>query len=155
MEHLGVDAFGAHGTLFATAMLTNILKQANPHPAGYNGVMLPVLEDSVLAQRTIDGDYTVNDLLLYSAVCGTGLDTVPIPGDATPDQIAGVLLDVATLSTSLNKPLTARLLPVPGLVSGDKTTFDFEFFANSAVLPLKNSSSAKLFMKDNFIRLKK
>ncbi len=145
MEHLGVDAFGGHGTLFATAFLTRILKEANPRPTGYNGVMLPVLEDSVLAQRAIDGTFGVNDLLLYSAVCGTGLDTIPIPGDSTTDQIAAVMLDVATLSVVLDKPLTARLLPVPGLSAGDVTAFNFEYFANSAILPLKPHGATTIF----------
>jgi len=153
MEHLGVDAFGGHGTLFATAFLTNCIRQADIPKVGYSGVMLPVLEDNILAQRAIEGGYTVNDLLLYSAVCGTGLDTVPIPGDSTPEQIAGLLLDVATLAVTLNKPLTARLLPVPGLKAGDITRFDFEFFANSAVLPLKEKSASSLFDKNSFCYL--
>ena len=150
IEHLGVAAFGGHGTLFVTAFLTRILKEANPRPTGYNGVMLPVLEDPILAQRAIEGTFGVNDLLLYSAVCGTGLDTIPIPGDSTTDQIAAVMLDVATLAVALNKPLTARLLPLPGLSAGDVTTFDFEYFANSAVLPLKSHGAPDIFGKNRF-----
>ena len=150
MEHLGINAFGGHGTLFATAFLTNIIKTAIPHPTGYNGIMLPVLEDPILAQRAVDGTFTINDLLLYSAVCGTGLDTVPIPCDSTPEQIAATVLDVATLSTVLNKPLTARLMPVPGLSAGDITAFDFEFFANSKVLSLKNNAAPRIFQRNTF-----
>jgi len=150
MEHLGLDAFGGHGTLFATAFLTACLRQADFPKAGYCGVMLPVLEDHLLAQRAVEGRFTVNDLLLYSAVCGTGLDTIPIPGDSTPAQIAGLLLDVATLAVALNKPLTARLLPVPGLYAGDPTSFDFAYFANSAALPLKDAAAAALMEKDSF-----
>lgn len=152
MEHLGVEAFGGHGTLFATAFLTNCIKQADSPATGYCGIMLPVLEDTRLAQRAIQDTYTVNDLLLYSAVCGTGLDTVPIPGNSTPAQIAGLLLDVATLAVRLNKPLTARLLPVPGLKAGDITPFDFEYFANSAVLPLKPWAGPALFERNDFFR---
>ena len=150
MEHLGVDAFGGHGTLFATAFLTNCIKQADIPRVGYSGVMLPVLEDNILAQRSLDHTYTINDLLLYSAVCGAGLDTIPIPGDTSPEQIAGLLLDVATLAVSLNKPLSARLMPVPGLKAGDITNFDFEYFANSAVLPLKSKAAAAIFAKNSF-----
>jgi len=153
MEHLGVDAFGGHGTLFATALLTKAIRQSALPMSGYSGVMLPVLEDNILAQRATENGYTVNDLLLYSAVCGTGLDTVPLPGDTSPEQIAGLLLDVATLSVSLNKPLTARLLPVPGLKIGDQTAFEFEYFANSTVLPLKKKAASNLFHKSVFINL--
>jgi uncharacterized protein (UPF0210 family) len=98
--------------------------------------MLPVLEDSVLAKRAAEGTFSVKDLLLYSAVCGTGLDTVPIPGESTEEEIAAVLFDVAALSVRLGKPLTARLMPIPGKKAGDKTNFDFDFFAPSRVLPL-------------------
>lgn len=153
MEHLGVEAFGAHGTLFATAFLTQCLRLADYPAAGYCGVMLPVLEDPVLANAATTGNFSVNDLLLYSAVCGTGLDTVPVPGDASPEQIAALLLDVAALAVSLDKPLTARLLPVPGLSAGDMTTFEFEFFANSHVLPLKSIAAPKLFANDTFFNL--
>ncbi len=150
IEHLGVAAFGGHGSLFATAFLTRTLKEANPRPTGYNGVMLPVLEDPILAQRAIEGTFSINDLLLYSAVCGTGLDTIPIPGDSTTDQISAVMLDVATLSVALDKPLTARLLPLSGLRAGDVTTFDFEYFANSAVLSLKQHAASDIFKKNRF-----
>ena len=44
------------------------------------------LEDAVLAARSQAGSFTVNDLLLYSAVCGTGLDTVPLPGDVSEED---------------------------------------------------------------------
>lgn len=150
MEHLGVDTFGGHGTLFATAFLTRCIKQADIPHTGYCGVMLPVLEDTILARRAASGHFTVNDLLLYSSVCGTGLDTIPLPGDTTPRQIAGILLDVATLSVTLDKPLTARLLPIPGLKTGDATTFDFEYFANSAAMPVKNNGSSAIFSNNTF-----
>jgi len=99
--------------------------------------MLPVLEDATLAARAADGSLTIKDLLLYSAVCGTGLDTVPLPGEVTLGQLTAILLDLAALALRLDKPLTARLMPIPGKVAGDPTGFDFPFFANSRVLALK------------------
>jgi uncharacterized protein len=75
-------------------------------------------------------------LLLYSAVCGTGLDTVPLPDAVSEAELAGAYLDVAALSIALNnKPLTARLLPVPGAAAGDLTAYTFDFFSNTRVLP--------------------
>jgi uncharacterized protein (UPF0210 family) len=38
--------------------------------------MLPVMEDPVLASRAAEGCYTLRDLLLFSTVCGVGIDTV-------------------------------------------------------------------------------
>ena len=82
-------------------------------------------------------------MLLYSAVCGTGLDTLPLPGDVSEAELAGVYLDVAALSVALGgKPLTARLLPVPGAETGDPTTFRFDYFANSRVLPVSAAGAA-------------
>lgn len=136
LEKLGLPSIGLAGSLAAAAFLTDTLDQASFKRTGFNGLMLPLLEDSTLAQRGADGVLTITDLLLYSAVCGTGLDTIPLPGDVTADQIHAVLLDLAALSLRLNKPLTARLMPIPGMKAGDTTDFDFEFFANSKVLAL-------------------
>jgi hypothetical protein len=62
---------------------------------------------------------------------------VPLPGDITPEELAPILLDVAALALRLNKPLTARLLPMPGKQAGDEITFSFPFFANGRVLAHK------------------
>lgn len=153
VESLGVDAFGGSGTVFATAFITQSIRQANIPYTGFSGVMLPVLEDEVLAQRAADGRFSVNDLLLYSAVCGTGLDTVPIPGNTSADEMAAIFLDMAALAVALDKPLTARLMPIPGLAVGQKVSFDFEYFASSRVLPVKNLGAARLFQKSSFFNL--
>jgi len=48
---------------------------------------------------------------------------------------------MAALSVALNqKPLTARLLPVPGKKAGEPTNYDFEYFANGTVLAVKGLS---------------
>jgi len=135
-ERMGVPRVGLHGSLAAAAVLTETIERAEFPRAGFSGLMLPVLEDAVLARRAAEGSLTVRDLLLYSAVCGTGLDTVPLPGDTSAGQIAALLLDLSALALRLNKPLTARLMPVPGKQAGDPTGFDFAFFANSRVMRL-------------------
>ena len=137
MERLGLPAVGWHGSLAATAILTDTLDRAEFRRAGFSGIFHPVLEDSVLATRAAQGTLTVKDLLLYSAVCGTGLDTVPLPGDASPEQIAALLLDVSALALRLNKPLIARLMPIPGKKAGDPTDFNFSYFAPGAVMALR------------------
>ncbi len=135
MERLGVPQLGLNGSLAAAAFVADTLDRGRWKRAGFNGLMLPVLEDSILAARSQDS-LTLKDLLLYSAVCGTGLDTVPLPGDASPEQLSAVLLDLAALSVRLDKPLTARLMPVPGKKAGDPTSFDFSFFANGYIMAL-------------------
>jgi len=132
MERLTGAKFGEHGTLFATAFLTDCIRRAKFPRVGFSGVMLPVLEDSTLGRNS--SQFTVDSLLLYSAVCGTGLDTIPLPGDTTQDALAAILLDLATLAVRLDKPLTARLMPIPGLQHGDETNFSFEFFTRARVM---------------------
>jgi uncharacterized protein len=136
IELAGVEWFGAPGTLYAAAMITRAIRRTKINRCGFSGLMLPVLEDSVLARRAAEHPASLHELLLYSAVCGTGLDTVPLPGDIAEAELAGAYLDVAALSIALNqKPLTARLLPVPGATAGDLTAFTFDFFSNTRVLP--------------------
>ncbi len=137
LERLGVPAVGYHGSLAAAAFMTDAVDQADFARTGFSGLMLPVLEDATLAARAEQGVLTIKDMLLYSAVCGTGLDTVPLPGDTSVEQLQAVLLDLAALALRLDKPLTARLMPIPGKVAGDPTGFDFAFFANSRVLALE------------------
>jgi uncharacterized protein len=144
-ERLGLERFGAAGSVFVASLITRVIKSAPLHRWGFNGLMLPVLEDAALAAGTGRGDFSVNDLLLYSAVCGTGLDCVPLPGDVSEDELAGIILDVSALSCALdNKPLTARLLPVPGKKAGERTDYDFEYFANGTVLAVKGLSPTGL-----------
>jgi uncharacterized protein len=144
-ERLGLERFGCAGTIFAASLITRVIKTAPLHRWGFNGLMLPVLEDAALAAGANHGDFGVNELLLYSAVCGTGLDTVPLPGDVGEDELAGIILDLSALSAALDrKPLTARLLLVPGKKAGDPTSWDFEYFAKSTVLPVKGLSPRRL-----------
>ena len=89
--------------------------------------MLPVCEDVGLAQRASEGTYGIKELLLFSAVCGCGLDTVPIPGDVSVEKLESILLDVASLSIKLDKPLSARLLPVPGKSAGEMVDFGSQY----------------------------
>ena len=133
IEHAGFGRFGSPGTLAVVAALTAALKSTGLPTCGYCGLMLPVLEDAVLGQRWEDGAVNVHQLLLYSAICGTGLDTIPLPGDYPAESIAHLLLDVATLALRLQKPLSARLFPVPGKQVGERTTFTSPYLTNTLV----------------------
>jgi hypothetical protein len=155
IEKLGVPAVGMHGSLAAVAFLADTIDRARFPRTGFSGLMLPVLEDAVLAQRAGEGQLSVPDLLLYSAVCGTGLDTIPLPGDTTREAIAALLLDLAALAQRLGKPLTARLLPIPGKKAGDSTGFDFPYFAHSRVMGLKAEPLKGLLTNSEVIGLKR
>ncbi|MCC6568973.1 MAG: DUF711 family protein [Anaerolineales bacterium] len=138
VEKMGISKIGLHGSLAAAAILTEAIDRADFPHTGFSGFMQPVLEDSVLAKRAAEGTLTIKDALLYSAVCGTGLDTIPLPGDTTAEQLVPLLLDLSALALRLDKPLTARLMPIPGKKAGDETNFDFPFFANSKVMALNS-----------------
>lgn len=153
-EKLGAPKVGLHGSLAAASILADALDRADFHRAGFCGLMMPVLEDSALAGRAAGGSLTVKDLLMYSAVCGTGLDTVPLPGDVTVEQVSALLLDIAVLSLRLRKPLTARLMPVPGKKAGEATEFHFEYFANSKVMALEAEPLGKLFASNETFTVK-
>ncbi len=153
VENMGVPKIGLHGSLAAAAILTDAIERADFLHIGFNGFMQPILEDTILAKRAAEGVLTVKDALLYSAVCGTGLDTVPLAGDVTTEEITPLLLDICALALRLNKPLTARLMPIPGKKAGDATTFDFAFFANGRVMALESSPLTGALNHDSDFRL--
>ena len=133
LELCGYGPIGSSGTVAVAAALTSALKDTELPTCGYCGLMLPVLEDAMLGQRWEEGLVTTHELLLYSAVCGTGLDTLPLPGDTDSTAIAHLLCDVATLALRLNKPLSARLFPVPGKKAGQRTEFTSPYLTNTLV----------------------
>jgi len=123
IETLSGVPFGSASTLAACAAITEALAGVDVPSCGYAGLFLPVLEDRVLAKRATEGRYDLADLLSYSSVCGTGLDVVPLPGDTTPDELGRIIHDVAALAAKYEKPLSARLFPVPGKKAGDAVDF--------------------------------
>jgi uncharacterized protein len=124
IEKISGAPFGGPGTLRACSSITDVLKSLNVRTCGYSGLMLPVMEDPVLAQRAGEGRYGLQDLLLYSSVCGTGLDVVPIPGDTPLSVITAIVADTAALAAKLRKALSVRLLLVPGRRAGQVAHFD-------------------------------
>jgi uncharacterized protein (UPF0210 family) len=136
IEALTHVPFGSASTLAACAAITDVLKSLKIKTCGYSGLMLPVLEDPVLATRAAEGRYTVRELLLYSSVCGTGLDVVPLAGDTSANELAALIRDVAALSTKLHKPLSARLFLIPGKKAGDRAEFSNPFLTSSVVMKL-------------------
>jgi len=134
IEALTGAPFGEAGTLQACALVTDVIKHLPVKLCGYSGLMLPVLEDTVLANRAREGHFGLRELLLFSSVCGTGLDVVPIPGDTPSSTIERILLDVAAQSVKLSKALSVRLFLVPGKSVGDPVHFDDPRLFDTVVL---------------------
>jgi uncharacterized protein len=131
--------FGSSGTLSAAAIITEAERSISVKRVGFSGLMLPLLEDPVLAKRWSEGTFDLDSLLAYSAVCGTGFDTIPLPGDVSEEQLGRIIGDMASLAFKWHKPLTARLIPAPGKKAGDRTDFNFGTleFPNTILNPLR------------------
>jgi uncharacterized protein (UPF0210 family) len=127
LESLSGGALGSAGSLAAAAVLTDAIDRARFPRCGFSGLMLPVLEDTVLASRVAEGRLQIGELLQWSALCGTGLDTVPLPGN--------------------------RLMPIPGKVAGDPVQFDFSYFTASRVLSLDRQDAPGLLTRTAELRL--
>lgn len=127
--------FGSPGTETAAGIVTRAVKEVPVRQTGYSGLMIPVLEESVLTRRWTEGTYGLDSILAYSAVCAGGVDTVPLAGDTSEAAIARIVGDVATLAFRWNKPLAARLLPAPGRKAGEMTEFSGAL-SNALIQPL-------------------
>jgi uncharacterized protein (UPF0210 family) len=137
IEDLIKAPFGSPGTITACSIITNVIHGIDVRRTGYSGLMLPVMEDSVLAQRAAEGTYGLDELLSYSAVCGTGLDVIPLPGDISVEKLERILLDVASISLKLDKPLSARLIPIKGKKAGDDAVLESRFLVPTKIFKVK------------------
>jgi uncharacterized protein (UPF0210 family) len=133
IERYTGSKFGETGTITAALAITSAVKAVKVKQIGYAGLMLPVMEDKRLAQRWAENTYEIDSLLAYSAVCGTGLDTVPLPGDVSEERLAKIYGDVAALAWKWHKPLSARLQPVKDKKAGDQTDFDSPYLFNTTL----------------------
>lgn len=130
MESLIQGPIGSPGSLSVALVITSALRKIQVKQAGYSGLMLPVLEDSVLAKRWEAGAITRDSLMSYSSVCSTGLDAIPLPGDISQHDLENIITDMASLAVKWHKPLSARLLPVAGKHAGDMTEFSSPYLVN-------------------------
>ena len=130
MESLMQNPIGSPGSLSTAFVITSAVKQVGVKQVGYSGLMLPVLEDSVLAKRWEAGTINRDSLMSYSSVCSTGLDAVPLPGDVSLHELESIIGDMASLAVKWHKPLSARLLPVAGKHAGEMTEFSSPYLVN-------------------------
>ena len=129
--------FGGRGTLATAAAITTALQSLpDIKRVGYCGLMLPVCEDTRLADLASKDKLRISDILSISGVCAVGVDTVPIPGDCEESLLASLILDVAGVANRWNKSLSCRVFPVPGLKEGERTKFDSPYMCNCNVMPL-------------------
>ena len=136
-ELMGLPYFGAAGSVEVSALLTKVFKSIQGVPlVGFSGLMLAVTEDLGLAEGTQKHYFDIRALLTYSAVCGIGLDTVPVAGNVKAESIAAIMRDTGTMAFRLNKPLTVRLFPIPNKVAGEISEFESDDLCNCRLLPI-------------------
>ncbi|WP_109077631.1 DUF711 family protein [Aggregatibacter kilianii] len=139
-ELMGVPYFGAAGTVEVSALLTKVFKSVQNVPlVGFSGLMLAATEDLGLAAGTQKQQFDIRALLTYSAVCGIGLDTVPVAGNAGAESIAAIMRDTGTMAFRLNKPLTVRLFPIPNKIAGEMSEFESDDLCNCRILDIPYS----------------
>lgn len=140
---VGDGRFGKSGTLAVSAALTRAVTSLPPtiKLTGYCGLMLPAMEDHLLAARAAESppSFGIQDLLLQSAVCGVGLDTVPVSlpqMEQHPERVRALLMDIAALARKKRRPLSCRLFPVPGGAPGEVTDFVSPYLCNTRIFPI-------------------
>ncbi len=138
IEKLTKQPFGGPSTLRACALITDVIKNLDIKTCGYSGLMLPIIEDLTLAKRADENRFTVQELLLFSSVSGTGLDVVPLPGNTSVETIQRMYFDVAALSLKYtNKALSARLFLIPRKNAGDRVEFDNPHLTGANVMAIE------------------
>jgi uncharacterized protein (UPF0210 family) len=163
LEAMGLESTGTHGTILALAILTDAVKKggamAVSHVGGLSGAFIPVSEDALMMEAFRRGSMSIEELHALSAVCNTGVDMLPIPGDTSAETIAGIIADEMALAITLDKSLGVRVIPVPGKKAGDEVEFG-GLLGKSVVAEVKRFSNEKLINKKGTVppfveRLKK
>ncbi len=111
LELCGYGKIGSPGTVAVAAALTHALKHSGLPTCGYCGLMLPVLEDAVLGRRWAEGQLSAHQLLLYSAICGTGLDTLAASREHAGRRNSPSIVGCSYLSGAIKQTTFCPSLP--------------------------------------------
>lgn len=140
MEKLGLAAFGRAGTATLTSRLTRLLKsairQTGVRSTGFNGVMFSPLEDRGISRSMAVRPLDMASFMLWSTLCGCGVDMIPVPGNVDARSIGALYADVATLSRQHAKPLGVRILPIPDRRVNQLTQFNHDFLVNTPIVDM-------------------
>lgn len=79
---------------------------------GFNELMLPVGEDSLLKERVGEGALGLRDLGYFSAVCVAGVDMVPVEMKWAEGFLDKYVMDLLEIRASKRRAMGIRILPV-------------------------------------------
>lgn len=154
-QAMGVEKIGAPGTTAAVMMLNDAVKKggsfASSSVGGLSGAFIPVMEDHALSKAVADGTLTLEKLEAMTAVCSVGLDMILLPGDTTPETIAGIILDESAIGITSRKTTGVRVIPVPGAKTGDFIDFGGLFGSGVVTQPTCPKGSEKFVARGGHI----
>ncbi len=127
IEAMGVGRCGGPGTTAALALLNDAVKKGGAMGTssigGLSGAFIPVSEDQGMIRAAETGALSIEKLEAMTAVCSVGLDMIAIPGDTTPETIAGIIADECAIGVINSKTTAVRLIPAVGKSVGDRVRF--------------------------------
>ncbi|MBB5253212.1 PFL family protein [Sulfurisphaera ohwakuensis] len=116
IETMGIEKIGGHGSLAALAILMDAVKKggamATSSVGGLSSAFIPVSEDAVMSERSLEGYVDFYTLIALSSVCNSGIDMVGVSKSQGKDKVIGLISDILALGISLNKILGARIIPI-------------------------------------------
>ncbi len=146
LEEIGLERVGAPGTTAALAMLNDQVKKggvmASSYVGGLSGAFIPVSEDQGMIDAVTEGALTLEKLEAMTCVCSVGLDMIAIPGDTSPETIAGIIADEAAIGMINQKTTAVRVIPVIGKKVGDTVEFG-GLLGYAPVMPVNSYSCEK------------
>lgn len=149
LQMMGIERIGASGSTAAVALLTDAVKKggafASSSVGGLSGAFIPVSEDAVLEEAAARGDLSLEKLEAMTSICSVGLDMVAIPGETSPETIAGIIADECAIGVMNHKTTACRLIPVPGKQPGEEAVFG-GLFGTAPIMPVRAGG-------EGFIRL--
>lgn len=154
LERMGLGRVGTHGTTAALALLNDAVKKggmmACSRVGGLSGSFIPVSEDKGMIDAVRSGNLSIDKLEAMTAICSVGLDMIAVPGDATAEQIAGMIADEAAIGVMNHKTTAVRVIPVPGTKVGDDVDFG-GLLGYAPVIGINEADSAGFINRGGFI----
>lgn len=127
LEEMGLEKCGGPGTTALLAILNDAVKKggvmASSRVGGLSGAFIPVSEDAGMIDAARCGALTIEKLEAMTAVCSVGLDMIVVPGDTSPDTIAGIIADEAAIGMVNQKTTAVRIIPAVGKKAGEELNF--------------------------------
>ena len=147
LEIIGVGRTGGPGTTCALALLNDAVKKggvmATSSVGGLSGAFIPVSEDAGMIRATEEGALTLEKLEAMTCVCSVGLDMIAVPGDTTPETIAGLIADEMAIGVINTKTTAVRIIPAKGHVVGDTLVFG-GLLGTAPVMPINQFAGTVL-----------